>query len=116
MDVEQRLRNWGRWSRTGSGSHSQASPIYRMMRENNPDYRLESTARALYDEQDAMRVDKAITKACLYPYEKEMLKMRYIQLCNRTFICRYERILYREFDALMAAAVAKVKRELDFDV
>ncbi|MDL2060350.1 hypothetical protein MUN46_011560 [Mesosutterella sp. AGMB02718] len=116
MDVEQRLRNWGRWSRTGSGSHAQASPIYRMMRENNPDYEVEPSARLFYDEQDAMRVDKAITNARLYPYEKEMLKMRYIQLCNRTFICRYERILYREFDTLMAIAVAKVKHELEFDV
>jgi len=116
MDVEERLRNWGRWSRTGSGVHSQASPIYRIMVENDPNYEIEPSSSGVCDEGDALRVDRAITKAKLKPYEKEMLKLRYIQLYNKTAICSYERILYREFETLMAAAVAKVKQELEFDV
>ena len=116
MDVEQRLRNWGRWSRTGTSVGNGSSPIYRLMRENDPGSATEPVVRGVCDELDAIKVDKAITRAHMYPYEREMLKLRYIYLYEKTGICRKEAIRFRDFSRLLEEAKAKVQHELEFDV
>lgn len=105
--IEQRLENWGRWSRSGKSEGNGASPLYRLMKENDPTY---SPSEPHFDPDaaDAALVDRAIMQHCS-ELEQEILRLRFIGQLTIYFICHRTRVRFNDY----ARRYQKLLQKLD---
>lgn len=94
-DVERRLANWGRWSRNGRTQKPNASPLYRLMKENDPSFS-PSEPHLDPDALDAVLVDKVIMAVCS-ELEKEILRLKFIIQLTDIYVCHRTRVRFNNF-------------------
>ncbi len=125
-DVEFRLENWARWSKeTRKQGTSNLMPILNRLREvyGSPDddgdgtHPSERTGTPPPDQEDAIRVDKAISRASEVGYwdrkGKALVVLSTLQPRRpMSFYCVKLRIRNREFDNFMKHGKTIIKREL----
>lgn len=110
--IQLRLDNWGRWGRGERFFSAQASPLYQLYRENNPDILTDAPQRPrMTDPADAFKVDQAIAKSCM-PYQKDMLRLKWVRLLPSYVICTRLRISRRDYSRLMDTAEKTVEEFL----
>ena len=111
-EIEGRLENWGKWARISApNAPSKCSPLYRLIRENNPGVISENTIRQ-YDETDAWLVEKAIERVCLH-YQLKILKLRFIARLRPNVICRKVGIERYSFDKELDSIEKKLEIEFN---
>ena len=108
--IEERLANWGRWSRTGKHEGNGSSPLYRLMKENDPSFS-PSEPRILPDDEDAVFMDRVIMETC-NQLELEILRCRYIGQLTDVYICRRTHVRFSDF----YPRIRKILQKLDIAV
>ena len=94
--IEERLANWGRWSRTGAKREGTgSSPLYRLMKENDPSFS-PSEPRILSDDEDAFFLDHIIMQTCT-ALEREILVCKFIAQLTDIYTCRRTHVRFSDF-------------------
>lgn len=93
--IEERLANWGRWSRTGKHEGNGSSPLYRLMKENDPSFS-PSEPRILSDDEDAYFLDHVIMQTCT-ALEREILVCKFIAQLTDIYTCRRTHVRFSDF-------------------
>lgn len=107
--IQLRLDNWGRWGRGERFFSAQASPLYQLYRENNPDILTDAPQRPrMTDPADAFKVDQAIAQSCL-PYQKDMLRLKWVKRLPSRHIWARLRIPRRDYERLINKAEKQVE-------
>nr|DAJ51237.1 MAG TPA: DNA-directed RNA polymerase subunit alpha [Caudoviricetes sp.] len=109
--IERRLENWGEWGRSNGSRRAQTSPLYQLYRANCPEYTIEPQISEV-DNEDAYKVDRAIARACL-PYERELLRMRYVGRRSLHALCNRMKVGRREIERMTEEAQRKVGEILE---
>lgn len=110
--IFERLENWGRWARVRApNSPSRSSPLYRLYRENSPDFVSGKEPLRETDPEDAYMVDKSIGRVCLR-YQRELLKLYFVAHQRVAVICRKVGITRYSFNSELQG----IERKLEIDL
>lgn len=110
--IDRRLENWGRWAKDHAPNRpSRSSPLYRLIREANPEMVIGEAGAPVVDPEDAWKVEKAIARVCLQ-YERLILKEWYIKHEKPGIICRRCGLVPHSLERELGAIQRKLSLEL----
>jgi len=111
-ELENRLRNWGAWSRSGLGAKGSSSPLYRLMVEAGTLRISAGGVQSCNDLKDALRLEKAITAANLLDFQRSLVKQRYVFQWTNSQICIANRLRFKYFSTYLNEAKEQIKKQL----
>lgn len=100
------LENWGRWSRGGGSKPNACSPLYRLMREHDPNFSPQDPSIEP-NEEEAVFMDKIILAVCC-GLERQILHGKYIAGDPDWLICKRNHIRDRDFPELFRKTLQKL--------